>query len=456
LAWAGLLRPGSAQAQDAGGAFSCDGTFYQVRQSGTGATAFSVLYRVDRSTATYTTNPITGGTFGTTGVLKVGTTNLVVNGLAYNSQDGYLYALTYPADNAATTTQAHLYKIGMGGVQDLGVTDSSLPNTGQFATGSFDKTGHYYVTTRNAATTILYRFDLNSATPLKPSFIQLQNSTGGTITTAAASYFDIAYNPANDKLYGVYADNAIYQLDLYDAGGKPTSGNTSSATPAVTAPTTARVTQLGTPNTTNPQVIGTAFFDVSGRLFAYANGTVGTAGSGSFYIVNTTTGAYTKLSSIDPVSNSDGASCINPNQRIDVTKELTNVAVVSATTYNVTYTLRVRNTGTVTDNYVQVSDLLSGSGATTANTTFPTATSTTIISAPVVTNLDGSSLAANAGFTGKSGAASLLDGTQGLSAGQRAVITYTVQVVFPTGGVPNTIPPTPLARRAAPIMATHS
>jgi hypothetical protein len=167
LAWAGLLRPGSAQAQDAGGAFSCDGTFYQVRQSGTGATAFSVLYRVDRSTATYTTNPITGGTFGTTGVLKVGTTNLVVNGLAYNSQDGYLYALTYPADNAATTTQAHLYKIGMGGVQDLGVTDSSLPNTGQFATGSFDKTGHYYVTTRNAATTILYRFDLNSATPLK-------------------------------------------------------------------------------------------------------------------------------------------------------------------------------------------------------------------------------------------------------------------------------------------------
>ncbi|WP_151086185.1 right-handed parallel beta-helix repeat-containing protein [Hymenobacter baengnokdamensis] len=438
LAWAAaLLHPGGAQAQSAGGAFSCDGTFYQVRQSGNGATAFSVLYRVDRSTSTYTTNPITGGTYGTTGTLSVSGTNIVVNGLAYNSQDGFLYALTYPADNGTPTVVPHLYKMGLGGVQDLGATNLPIA---QFATGSFDKTGHYYVTTRNSADATyrgnVYRFDLNSsnATPLNAATLLMKNATGGTVTTTATEdYFDIAYNPSDNKLYGTFADNVIYRLDLHDAAGNPTTGNTST-----TVPTTAWITQIGT--TAGTQAIGTSFFDISGRLFAYANGTVGTAGSGSFYIVNLASGAYTKLSSIDPVSNSDGASCINPNQRIDVTKELTNVVAVSATTFDVTYTIRVRNTGTVTDDNVQVSDFLSGTGATTANTTFPTATSTTITSAPVVTNLDGSSLAANTTtpFTGKTGAASLLSGTQPLTAGQRAVITYTVRVVFPAGNVPST------------------
>ena len=439
LAWAMLLRPGSAQAQDAGGAFSCDGTFYQVRQSGTGTTAFSVLYKVDRTTTPYATNPIMGGTFGTTGKLNVSGNSIVVNGLAYNSQDGYLYALTYPADNAATTTIAHLYKIGLGGVQDLGATN--LPNTGQFATGSFDKTGHYYVTTRNSTTNAfrgnLYRFDLNSSNnaPLNAATVLMKNNTGGTVTsTTTEDYFDIAYNPSDNKLYGVFADNILYRLDLYDGANNATTGNTSSAAPAVTAPTTARITQLGT--TAGTQAIGTAFFDVAGNLFAYSNGAAGVANGGTFYKVNIITGAYTQLSAIDGVSNSDGASCINPNQRIDVTKELTNVVAVNATTFNVTYTIRVRNTGTVTDDYVQVSDLLSGSGATTANTTFPTAVSTTIIAAPVVTNLDGATLAANPSFTGKNGNASLLNGTQGLTAGQRAIITYTVQVVFAAGQVP--------------------
>jgi uncharacterized repeat protein (TIGR01451 family) len=444
LAWATLLRPGSVQAQNAGAAFSCDGTFYQVRQAGggtTGIAASSVLYRVNRATTPYTTSPVTGGTFGTTGTLNVSGTNIVVNALAYNSQDGYLYALTYPADNAATTTVPRLYKIGQGGVQDLGAT--TLPNTGQFATGAFDKTGHYYVTTRNSTTNAfrgnLYRFDLNSSntTPLTASVVGMRNATGGAVTnTATEDYFDIAYDPIDNKLYGVFNDNILYRLDLYDAAGNPTSGNTSAAAPAVTAPATARITQLGT--TAGTQVIGTAFFDIAGKLFAYANGTVGNATSGTFYLVNTTTGAYTTLSSIEGVSNSDGASCINPEQRIDVTKELTNVVAVNTTTFNVTYTIRVRNTGTVTDENVQVSDFLSGTGATTANTTFPTATSTTIITAPTVTNLDGSALSANAGFTGKNGAASLLDGTQDLTAGQRAIITYTVQVVFPAGQVPTT------------------
>nr|WP_233168737.1 hypothetical protein [Hymenobacter sp. BT523] len=395
------------------------------------------MYRVDRTTATYTTVPITGGTYGTTGKLSVGSTNIVVNALAYNSQDGYLYALTFPADNGTAVVVPRLYKMGLGGVQDLGATN--LP-VAQFATGTFDKTGHYYVSTRNSSDATyrgnLYRFDLNSGTPAtSATILPLRNAAGtGAASNAASDYFDLAYNPSDNKMYGVYADNILYRLDLYDASGNPTLGNTSN-----TVPTSARVTTITSPNATTNQTIGTAFFDVAGKLYAYANGTAGSANGGTFYIVNTSTGTYTQISTIDGVSNSDGASCINPNQRIDVTKEVTNVVAVNATTFNVTYTIRVRNTGTVTDSYVQVSDLLRGTTtATRNNTTFPTATSTTITAAPTVTNLDGSSLVANASFTGLTGGASLLSGTQPLTAGQRAVITYTVQVVFPAGNVPST------------------
>lgn len=411
-----LLQFSTAQAQNAGGAFSCDGTFYQTRQSGTGASAFSVLYRVDRSAAVYTTNPVTGGTFGTTGTLSVSGTNLIVNALAYNSQDGYLYAVSYPADNGTPpATAPHIYKIGLAGVQDLGVTN--LPVSASFAAGTFDKTGNYYLSARDANTGSIYRINVAS-NPLAATTVAIRNA--GNTGNTTATIFDLAYNPSDNNLYGVQTDGMLYKLVL--------NGTTQ-----------ALLTTLGAAGTKN---IGSAFFDISGRLYAYSNGTVGTPGSGEFFIVNTGTGGYTQLSTIEPVYSSDGASCINPVQRIDVTKEAINVVAVNTTTFDITYTIRVRNTGTVTDDYVQVSDLLFSSvAAAKANTTFPTASSISITAAPVVTNLDGSSLAASTGFTGISGNASLLSGTQGLTAGQRASITYTVRVVFPTGGVPNSSTP---------------
>ena len=405
-----VLVPIDARAQTAGGAFSCDGTFYQTRQSGSGATAFSVLYRVDRSNpAQFTTNPITGGTFGTTGTLNAGAGNIVVNGLAYNSQDGYLYALTYPADNGTARAIPHLYKIGLSGVQDLGVTNLPIAS---FVSGTFDKNGNYYLINYDNNRNLLYRLQVTSATPLTATSVPLQTAAGA----ANVNIFDIAYNPVDNNIYGVANANVLQKLVL----------------DSPTTPTKATVTTLalGTAGTEN---IGTSFFDISGRLYAYSNGTLGTALSGKFYTVDTQTGAYTQLSTIDPVSNSDGASCINPLQRIDAVKEVTNVVAVNATTFDISYTIRIRNTGTVTDNNVQVSELLRGNAN---NTTFPTATSVAI-SGLTVTNPDGSALVVNTGFTGVSGGASLLTGNQGLTAGQRAVISFTARVVFPAGGVPS-------------------
>ncbi|RYY21183.1 MAG: hypothetical protein EOO36_01490, partial [Cytophagaceae bacterium] len=100
------------------------------------------------------------------------------------------------------------------------------------------------------------------------------------------------------------------------------------------------------------------------------------------------------------------------------------------------------NTYTATDANVQVSDLLLGNTPSTANVTFPTAQAVTITGPPAVTNYDGAALVANSAYTGLSAVpsgsalsgAALLSGSQSLSAGQRALITYTVRVAYATPG----------------------
>ena len=423
------LVPWAISAQAQGTAFSCDGTFYQVRQAGTGTSAYSVMYVVDRSVATYSTTPYTFGGTSTTGSLGV-----VVNALAYNSQDGYQYAVSYPADNGtvAAGTQIRLYRIGQGGIQDLGATD--LPATA-FANGTFDKSGNFYLISRGTDTNYnntMYVLSISGITtaPTSHTEIALRSAADLTKPIFSSTVYprDIAFNPSDNTLYGVGYVNQAFKL-VINAGRTQAAVSTLSSNPTT-------------------EVAGSAFFDVAGNFYAYSNGTTNTANSGGFYAVNTTSGAMTLISNIDPVSSSDGASCINPGSSIDVTKEVTNVKVVNAYTFDISYTIRVRNTYTATLTNVQVSDLLKGNVTTSTNVPFPTATAITIVTAPAVINYDGATLVANGAFTGLSatpsgstvGGGSLLSGTQSLTAGQRALITYTVRVQFGTSAanVPTT------------------
>lgn len=413
------LVPWAIRAQAQGTAFSCDGTFYQIRQVGT----TSSIYRVDRSSSSYTTVPVNVANGGNDlGVL--------INGLAYNSQDGYMYALTTTGTSTTLPTSISMYKIGTGGIVNLG-TVTGLPNI-QVASGTFDKLGHYYVSSQNSAGTAdykLYRFDLTSTTPLAATSLAFRNAANSA--NENDTFYDIAYNPLDNFLYGVRSTGQLWRIDQTTNAG------------AGQAP----VTAVQATAATGASSIGTAFFDVAGTLYAYSNGNINTANSGAFYQVNLTNGVFTQISAIDPASVSDGASCINPGNSIDVTKTLTNVQAVNAYTFDITYAIRVRNTYTTTLPNVQVSDILTGSAS---SSTFPTATSVALAPATTVsvTNLDGSALAANASFTGTSTAstgsamngASLLSGTQALTAGQRAVITYTVRVTFGTSA--STVPST--------------
>ncbi|WP_170061889.1 beta strand repeat-containing protein [Hymenobacter chitinivorans] len=412
------LAPATVQAQSEGQAFSCDGTFYQVRQIGTGASAYSALYVVNRSTAVYTTNAYTFGGTSTTGSLGV-----VVNALAYNPQDSYLYAITYPADNGTpnAATGIHLYRIGRGGIQDLGQTNLPLA---QYNSGTIDKQGNFYLTTRNSAglyLNTLFRLKLSDFSTVLTSHDELPLVTSNGTTAATADFTDIAYSPTTNSIYGSSELNDLLKIVVTTVGGVEKGV----------------LTTIASGNTTG-EIVGSNFFDVAGNLYTYSN-------SGGIYSVDVNDGTSTLISTVDAASNSDGASCINPSERIDVVKELTGVTYSTngATNnsrqdfYDVSFAIRVKNTGTTTTTNVQVSDYL--------NNTFGTA-AYSILTAPVVTNYSINNgavptLAVNTAFNGSGTNADLLTGNQQLTAGQSALITFTVRLTF-SGRTP-VIPTTP-------------
>jgi parallel beta-helix repeat protein len=416
-------------AQTAGPAFSCDGTFYQTRQVAIGANYHSQLFRVNRnvtpaadpSTTAYSTTLVQDLA---TGLGLPTTTDFVINSLAYNPLDGYLYALTYPVNNSATYPEIRLYRIGQTGVQDLGriTINGAVPTQyPQLAAGVIDKDGQYYATARNLANNSnknnLFRLNLNQssdAAKLNAVTVPMDFYTTASPNTVVApastqdfSFIDIGLNPADNLLYGIYSAGSVYKFDF------------------TTTPGRARVTRIGAAPATAPN-FGSVSFDLVGNMFAYSN-------EGDFYSVNIATGAATDIGDVPNAGVTDGASCVNPSQRLDVVKEVTGVSLVSGTTYDVSFAIRVKNTGTVTATNVQVSDFLRGAAN---NTTFPTSTSLTVSGLTVTNN--GGSLTANASYNGQGGNADLLSGTQSLTAGQSALITFTARVVFPTGGVPTT------------------
>ena len=430
LAWAALLHPGSAQAQ-VQTQFSCDGTFYQIRQVGT----TSHLFVVDRSNAAYTT-------------IEKGTgLGVLINALAYNSQDGFMYAVTYPTGTAVDgTTSILLYRIGFTAAQTptiQAVGTTNLPKGLQLAAGTFDKAGNYYLSSQNtqgasddAYLNTLYRIrpsDLpaipTSTTPITAAAIALRNAND---TGNADSYFfDMAYNPIDNKIYGVLVPGILFKIDVQGAGATATKA-------LVTGYNSGQATLTN-------EFLGSAIFDVSGALYAYSNGDVNTAKSGKFYKINSGTdntnlGFYTQLSNIDPAAISDGASCINPGNALDVVMSTPELGVpISPTTFDVTYTIKVKNTNTSADPNVQVNDFLTGTfGA------FPGATSVTkqTLTVTNVTSSTGttSTLAANTAFTGTGSNTNLLTSNQALAVGESATITLTVRVVYPNAA---SVPLTP-------------
>lgn len=113
-------------------------------------------------------------------------------------------------------------------------------------------------------------------------------------------------------------------------------------------------------------------------------------------------------------------------QQIGVAKSVGEVLLVGASAFEVPFTITVRNTGTIRDTNVQVTDALDQSFASGS----PTITITRAPSSAPTGGATAAQCAVNAAFTGTGAAVTLLAGNTDLLAGQGCVITFTAKIAY--------------------------
>jgi hypothetical protein len=226
-----------------------------------------------------------------------------VNAIGYNVTDGHIWGAYL---GAAVGTIA---RIGADGkVVTFPVT--GLP-AGGFNVGTIDNDGVLYLYTSN--TTDIYRVDVN---PASPTYLTILPPVLNTIAMAIA---DWAYNPIDDRLYGVNTNAAapLHQLLRIN-------------------PLTGVVTVVGT-------VSGNAAFQSGSFGAAYLDG------SGNLYVSDNVAGGIYKLSTVQNIfgnataaafsqgvlsNGNDGAlcqyTCVQPNAGTDTTICIRGAATMTA------------------------------------------------------------------------------------------------------------------------------
>jgi uncharacterized repeat protein (TIGR01451 family)/fimbrial isopeptide formation D2 family protein len=355
--------------------FICDGRFYQIRAVSNN----SELFLINRFNTPFTNTSVASTSSG-----------IVLNGLAYNPQDNFIYALMRgisSTDSSGVQLGKTLYRFGNGSVAHVGDI-TGLPNGFTPTAADFGPDGTYYVT-RAGGSTELYK--INIAT---------QTATLITMTQNTGNIGDMAYNPKDNFLYGIggAGNQILFKIN-------PVTGN------------------VTTTNLSVSDTWGTAFFDPIGTFYGYSN-------SGKFYRIDIVTGVATELSTAPTASASDGATCQFTSEKIDVVKAAGVVTKINPTTFDVPYTIKVKNTGAFNAPNVQISENL--------NQTFSTGNPT--ISIQVAPNATGG-LTTNSSFNGiATNGFNLLSGLNSLAAGTSDTITFTARLVYPNlAAVPSTV-----------------
>jgi hypothetical protein len=379
--------------------FKCDGQFYQIRAS----SGTSQLYKVNRRTGTYQTDA------------TAKSTNVLLNGMGYNKKDNYLYAIYLGPSTSSTPGTSNvngLYKISLdGSAESLGkitdLPDGYLPTAAEFD----DDTGNLYVT-RASGDNTLYRINIIDK---KAYSIPLKDS-GGSLTTIP-NIGDMSFNPTEGKLtkllYGV-EKGELFTIN-------PRNGEVKKYV-------------------IESHSWGSTFFDTTGNFYAYDNGS-GTISetSGGFYHIDIVSKTVTKISAAPGASRSDGAVCSFIPPTLDVVKYAGTVIRVNATTFDIPYTVAIKNTGGNNAPNVQINEDL--------KMTFATGNPTIVIGKPTVT---GAALEINPNFytpdsSGKTETTMLKGSTATppidnnvLLVGETSTISFTVRVTYPNiGSVPS-------------------
>ncbi len=369
---------------NAGPPFACDAAFYQIRASGT--PAYSRLFKINRPGFTQTS------------VTSLDTLSAVLNGLAYNPQDNFLYAL-YLGPNASNVTGTSatqgLYRIGQNSFDSLGNV-TGLPNGFQATAADFDANGNYFVTEAGGSTR-MYRINVST---LQATEITLSVNTG--------NLGDMSLSPVDGFLYGAVNETTYFKIQA------PATGTTSTVTPITITGVTA-----GEGNW------GTTYMDTLGNWYAYAN-------NGFFYQLPTAGGAAIRIQGgLQTATRSDGAACAFPKQRLDTVKSLGTVTQVATNTFDVPFTVSLKNTGVPSAPNVQLTENLTR--------TFPGASLITVSAAPAIT---AGTCTANSSFNGAADTRLLL-GNDTLASGATCTVTFTARVAYssapPTTAQQNTV-----------------
>ena len=337
-----------------------------------------------------------------------------LNGLAYNPQDGFLYAV----NDYTAPSELRLYRLNASGVVSSALVTRLFGSAINDArnSGTFDAHGNLfiadgwvrpnqglYVITGAASMTPEMRraaIQADANPPTGYAAISLTGSSGG-LNVGDLAYSATESTPTRAVLYGTR--NALGGVvHLYRA-----------VVDVSARPPTAQVSRI---NTTLPTGVtyGSAYLDANGRLIVSGN-------NNAFYRVDRATGLATELQPAQgtPMTNTDGTTCI-AQPLVDVVKQASvPVAVLNGHTFDVPYTLTVGNTGAVPTPNVQISDNL--------RNTFAAGTPTLGISAgPSVT---AGSCTLSGDFDGTS-RFSLLSGTDNLPPGASCTVQFTVRVAY--------------------------
>ena len=365
-----------------------------------------------------------------------------LNGLAYNPQDGFLYAV----NDYTAPSELRLYRLNASGVVSSALVtrlSGSAINDARNS-GTFDAHGNLfiadgwvrpnqglYVITGAASMTPEMRraaLQADANPPTGYAAISLTGSSGG-LNVGDLAYSATESTPTRAVLYGTR--NALGGVvHLYRA-----------VVDVSARPPTAQVSRI---NTTLPTGVtyGSAYLDANGSLIVSGN-------NNAFYRVDRATGLATELQPAQgtPMTNTDGTTCI-AQPLVDVVKQASvPVAVLNGHTFDVPYTLTVGNTGAVPTPNVQISDNLRNA--------FAAGTPTLGISAgPSVT---AGSCTLSGDFDGTSRFA-LLSGTDNLPPGASCTVQFTVRVAYASAAaVPTTAQSnTALASSASSANAGHS
>lgn len=380
----------------------CSGKSYMVRTTdGTNNKPYSQLYELIDNGSTIDLNSMLNGPNGLT--LSGQNINdevafpngFVLNGLAYNPVDGYMYAAHI--DPTGVTGSNDMYRIHSDShLEQVGTIN--FANNTNIKGAAFSPTGTYYAFGHvGLSTTYLYSITGLDAAPGVAMTVSAEQTVSQYIQMG-----DVYYDHTNSTLYAMDNDTGrLYTVN-------PTNG---------TATAVAGSVPLGSGVSLGNNGVGSMFMTASGAMMAYINNDAGNT-KGMLVTVDKTTNQLTLVKNGPTTFNSDGTSCVPVNNKIDTVKSAASVTAVNSTTFDVTYTIGVKNTGTVADPNVQLVDKLP--------LTFASGTPTITVSNLTVS---AGSCTKNNAYNGTTDIR-LLAGTDTLNAGASCTLSLTVHLVY--------------------------